>query len=861
MPVALGTRIGSFEILAPLGSGGMGEVNRACDTKLKREIALKVLPETFASDPERMARFQREAEVLAALNHPNIAQIYGVEERALVMELVEGETLKGPLPLETALSYAQQIAAALEAAHAKGIVHRDLKPANVKVTPGGVVKILDFGLAQLSRDREEAESDSSNSPTFTMSATGAGMILGTAAYMSPEQARGKPVDKRADIWAFGVVLYEMLTGQRLFKGETITDVLAAVVKEEPDLTRVPYKVRRLLDSCLQKEPGKRLQAIGDYRWLFEETPQSGSLRHSARPWKILAAILAVVAVVLGTTYFLRPTEQPRAVKLSLLPPENTIFGLDLPAISPDGRRLAYAATTGQERKLWIRDLDSLAARPLVGTERASYPFWSPDSRFIGFFTLGKLKSIDVTSGAVLTLCDAGNARGGSWTQNGAIVFAPDTRGVLLRVPATGGAVTPASRLDQSLGEVSHRFPWFLPDGHHFLYTATSANLEKATIYLADLESKERRPVLEAASNVVYTPPGYLLFVRDRTLMAQPFNAGQGKTTGDSVAVAEQIGFLRVQVQGQFSASQNGVLVYASDVGGQNGQLTWFDRSGNSAGRIGAPGLLSRPAISPDGNTVAVDRLDQQTSLADIWLYDLRRDTGTRFTFNSRSNDIPVWSPDGSHIAFRSTLGAGASLYQKATSGMATEEALDKAEGSKTLLDWSQDGRYLIEGVTDPKTKMDIWVLPLFGDRKPFPYLQTEFNESYGRLSPNGQWLAYISDETKRAEIYVQTFPTPGGKWQISTNGGFYPVWGRDGKELFYMGADQKLMAVEVMAGNKFQAGVPRPLFAMRRAILGGGRGAWFDVSKDGRFLMPVPVENAVPAPMTVVVNWTAELKK
>ena len=550
MYLASGARLGPYEVLAPIGAGGMGEVYRARDTRLKRDVALKVLPEAFANDPERMARFQREAEALAALNHPNIAQIYGVEERALVMELVEGETLKGPLPLETVLNYARQISAALEAAHAKGIVHRDLKPANVKVTPDGVVKVLDFGLAQLNPTRQEAESDPSNSPTFTMSPTRAGMILGTAAYMSPEQARGKPVDKRADIWAFGVVLYEMLTGKQAFKGETITDILAAVVKEEPDFTRAPANVRRLLQSCLQKDPVQRLQSIGDFKWLLEETtPQTAPATKNSLPW-ILAAILAVVTVVLGTAYFLRPTEQPRVVKLSVLPPENTIFGTDLPAISPDGSRLAFAATTGQESKLWIRDLDSLAARPLAGTEGASYPFWSPDSRFIGFFTLGKLKSIDIASGAVLTLCDTGNARGGSWSQSGMIVFAPGQRGILLRVPSAGGIATPVTALDQASGEVSHRYPWFLPDGHHFLYTsAAAANLDKATIYVAGLDSKERHPVLEAASHVVYTPPGYLLFVRDRALMAQPFDAGQGKTTGDSVTVVEQIGSVPVPDSG------------------------------------------------------------------------------------------------------------------------------------------------------------------------------------------------------------------------------------------------------------------------------------------------------------------------
>jgi serine/threonine protein kinase len=453
MPLSLGTRIGSYEILGPLGAGGMGEVYRARDTKLKRDIALKVLPEAFASDPERMARFQREAEVLAALNHPNIAQIYGIEERALVMELVEGETLQGPLPLETALNYARQIASALEAAHAKGIVHRDLKPANVKVTSDGVVKVLDFGLAQLNRDGEEAQSDPSNSPTFTMLPTSAGMILGTAAYMSPEQARGKPVDKRADIWAFGVVLYEMLTGQRLFKGETITDVLAAVVKEEPDLTRVPAKVRRLLQSCLQKDPTQRLQAIGDFKWLLEEQRQAKSSGKSGLPWKLVAAVFAVVALVLGSAYFRRPAEQPQAVKLSILPPENTIFGSSLPAISPDARRLAFVALAGQERKLWIRDMDSLAARALAGAEDANDPFWSPDGRFIGFFAMGKLKTIDVNSGAMLTLSEAGNSRGGSWSQSGTIIFAPSLRGALLRVPATGGTATPVTALNQASGPV------------------------------------------------------------------------------------------------------------------------------------------------------------------------------------------------------------------------------------------------------------------------------------------------------------------------------------------------------------------------------------------------------------------------
>ncbi len=857
MSLAIGKQLGPYEVLAPIGAGGMGEVYRAKDTKLDREVAIKILPESFAQDPDRLARFEREAKVLASLNHPNIAQIYGVEDRALVMELVEGEALKGPLPVDTALDYSKQIAEALEAAHEKGIVHRDLKPANIMITPAGVVKVLDFGLAKAA-DISTASSDPSQSPTFTISPTRAGIIMGTAPYMSPEQARGRPVDRRADIWAFGVVLYEMLTGRRLFEGETTSDILAAVLTKEPDLARVPGQARRLLQSCLQKDPKRRLQAIGDWQLLLENAPLIGN--YSRLPWAVTAAF-ALAAVVLSFLYFRRAPVDARLLKLSVQAPENATFvSFDLAAVSPDGRRLAFSATAAGKDGLWVRDLDSLAARLLPGTHGANHPFWSPDSRFIAFFADGKLKKISVAGGPALPLCFGGlYPPGGSWSNNDDIIFATDYNRGLFRVRAAGGRAIPVTSLDPAFEETSHSFPWFLPDGRHFLYTAVSTDPEKNAVYVGDLDSKSRHRILGANSQAVYAPPGYVLFQRERTLLAQPFDASKAVTTGDPVPIAEQVDYFRDingNIDTQFSSSQNGVLAYKSGGSGGDLQLTWFDRSGRAAGTVGAPGTMEWPTVSPDGNTVVADRLDPQTGFFDLWLHDLKRGTASRFTFNSKSNDSPAWSPDGSHIAFSSTRDGSRNVYQRATSGAGRDEALDKSTRTKYPNDWSRDGRYIIEGVTDPKTKGDIWVLPLFGDRKPFPYLQTDFDEENGKLSPNGQWLAYHSNDTGQYEIYVQTFPTPGGKWQISTNGGLWAAWSSNGKELFFRGGDGKMMAAEVKGGAKFEASVPKPLFQMRSAPNG-----WFDVSKDGRFLIPTPVEQSASVPITVVVNWAAGLKK
>ena len=671
------------------------------------------------------------------------------------------------------------------------------------------------------------------------------------------------VDKRADVWAFGVVLFELVTGRRLFEGPTVSDTLASVLKEEPDWNQAPAQLHRLLRSCLEKDPRRRLRDIGDVWRLLEDPAQVTSVRFEHRgsqlPW-VVAAAATVAALALGFVHYRSPTDEPRILKYTVPFPEKaSATGLNMiPAVSPDGKHLAFLASIDGKIGLWVRDLDSLSSRLLPGTEGSiRYPFWSPDSRFIAFFGDGKLKKISVAGGPALTLCDYSGGAGGSWSKNDVIVFANSASG-LFRVPAAGGSATPVTALDPALGEESHRFPWFLPDGHHFLYVARSSDLEKSAVYVADLNSKTRRLVLAANSNAVYSPPGRLLFIRDRTLMAQPFDADRLGATGDPVPIAEQVDYVNAIARGYFSASQNGVLAYSSGGGGANSQLTWIDRSGKPTGTLGEPGPVQWASISPDGKAVATDRLDRASGYYDIWLRDLTRGTASRFTFNSKTNEFPVWSPDGARIAYHSTRSAPGAIYQKTTSGAAQDEVLDQGAPNKRADDWSRDGRYIIlETAAGGKTRGDIWVLPLFGDRKPFPYLQTEFNERSAKLSPNGQWLAYASDETKQYEIYVQTFPSPGGKWQVSTNGGTSPVWSRDGKELFFIGADQKLMVIEVKGGAKFEASVPSPLFDTHLSTINPG----YDVSKDGRFLMPVAIEQATTPPMTVVINWNAGMKQ
>jgi eukaryotic-like serine/threonine-protein kinase len=866
-----GTRLGPYEITALLGAGGMGEVYRARDNNLDRDVAIKVLPAALAGDAQYMARFEREAKVLASLSHPNIATVYGIEQGALVMELVEGEDLRGPLPLEEAIPVARQIAAGLEAAHERGVVHRDLKPANIRITPSGVVKLLDFGLAKSAAEFTTPGAGASTgvSPLPAPAMTEGGMILGTAAYMSPEQARGKPVDKRADIWAFGVVLYELLTGRQLFGGgETAADTLASVVKDTPDFDKlpanVPSHIRRLLGRCLRKDSNSRLRDIGEPRVLLDEPAEASAgsqfpvsaSRRIWLPW-VAAAVAAIAAAAFAALWLRHPADQARTLRLTVPPPEKASFSaISLPAISPDGRHLAFAAGSEGKPQLWIRDLDTLAARPLPDTDGAVDPFWSPDSRFVAFFVPGKLKKVDVGGGPALTVCNAADGRGGSWNQNDVIVFTPSFGAPLFRVPAGGGTATPLTTLEEAAGETSHRFPWFLPYGRHFLFTARNEDPEKTAVYVGDLGSKDRRLLFPAASNAVYSAPGFLLFMRERTVMAQAFDAAGLRTTGQPFPVAEQVDYLPGSIQGQFAASQTGVLAYYSGGGSLRSQLTWLDRGGTPLGKVGPAGTMQAPAISPDARTVAVDRLDAPLGTYDLWLHDLTRGTDSRFTFDPGNDMFPVWSPDGGRILFSSNRRGKYGLYQKAATGGGKEELLYETAGVTLPTDWPGE-RFAIFLNTAPKTGNDLWVLPLSGDRKAFPFLRTEFSESRGKLSPDGRWLAYETNETGVPAVYVQTFPGREGKWQVSAESGTRPVWRRDGKELFYISGDNKMMAVDVNSDVEFGHGVPKALFEVRTA-----RTALYDVTRDGkRLLMLNPAEPEANAQMTVAINWQGGSKK
>ena len=862
-------RIAHYTITAKLGEGGMGAVYRATDTKLNRDVAVKTLPDSFAGDPDRLARFTREAQVLASLNHPNIAQIYGVEERALVMELVEGEHPRGPMALDAALPVIHQLIDALEYAHEKGIVHRDLKPANIKVTPEGRVKVLDFGLAKAMSGQQAASGNPQNSPTLTMGATTAGAIIGTAGYMAPEQARGHDADKRVDIWAFGAVVYELVTGEQLFAGATVSDSLAAVLTRDPDLQRVPAELRKLVRLCLVRDVKLRLRDIGDARIAIADGvagPAPAAPAASSRlPW-IAAAALAVLSVALAALWLRRPVEVARAVQFTLLPPDQSSFYDPLPAVSPDGRQIVFGAgqLSSADRRLFVRDLESTAPRPLAGTDKASYPFWSPDSRFIGFFANGKLKKIAASGGPALTLADAPSAGGGTWGAGDVIVFNAGTinagiGGPLVRVAASGGTPEPVTGLDTARDESNHRWPSFLPDGRHFLFLAICRDREKTAVWVGDLQSKERRMVLNASSNAVYDPRGFLLFMRDRTLLAQPFHHERLETSGDAFPVAEKVDYAVRTWLGSFSISQTGVLTWLS--GGARGltQLTWLDRAGKPLGTVGKPGTMQTPVISPDGSRVAVARMDEQTGFYNIWLHDLAHDTSSRFTFNDEM--YPSWSPDGSRLVYAAERSGQVGLYMKPVNGSGQEELLFQSSMAAGT-SWSRDGKSVLFTRVSEKTAGDLWVLPNPLDpanRKPWAFLETAANERYGsELSPDGKYLAYASNESGIFQVYVQSFPNKEAKFQISTNGGSQPVWSRDGKELFFNSPrDLKFMAADVKTSPRFEHGVPRRLFDLWTQGVGS-----FGVSPDGkRFLAPVPEHDSNNATLTVVLNWHAGVKQ
>ena len=864
MPLSAGTRFGPYEILAPIGAGGMGEVYRARDTKLDRDVAIKVLPAALAQDPERLARFEREAKVLAALNHPNIAQIYGLEQRALVMELVEGETLKGPQPLETALNFAKQIADALEAAHEKGITHRDLKPANIMITPAGVVKVLDFGLAAVAQD-PASSTDPANSPTLTMRTTQTGMIMGTAAYMSPEQAAGKPVDKRADIWSFGVVLWEMLIGQQLFTGETISHVLAAVLTKEPDIERVPARAQRLLRSCLQKDPKLRLQAIGDWRLLMDNAPIPQVEAHPTKlPWVAAAALAVSAAIaVFGWWRATSPAERPLVrldVNLGVDALSATRQGPDV-ILSPDGTRFVYVA----QSKLFTRRLDQPEATELLGTEGASAPFFSPDGQWVAFFAGGKLKKISVDSGAAIALCDAAlNARGGSWGEDGNIIAALAGVGGLSRVPSAGGS--PAQMTVLAQGELTHRWPQILPGGKAVLFTtsATGTAFDGANIEVMSLRDNNRKTLQRGGTFGRYLPTsngaGYLLYINKGSLFAVPFDLNTLAVRGTPAPLLQDVAYSALNGYAQLDFSRNGTLVYRIGGASAGGQFTvqWLDRAGKTQPLLAKPDDYLFPRLSPDGKRLALQA-------GDIWIYEWQRDTMTRLTFSG--GFAPVWSPDGRYIAFDGPGG----LFLIHSDGRGTPQPLTQSKILQVPYSFTPDGKRLAfhEG---SGTGLHLWTVPLASDGaslragKPEVFLQTQFNERQPSFSPDGRWLAYSSDESGMYQVYVRAFPDRGGKRQISNDGGLYPTWSRNGRELFFRTEDNRIMvAAYTGEGDSFVPDKPR-VWSEKRIADTGFNGLNYDVAPDGKrivALMPAETPDEQKAQNRVIFlqNFFDELRR
>ncbi len=868
MPLTIGNLLGPYEIIEPIGAGGMGEVYKARDTRLDRIVAIKISNERFTE------RFELEARAVAALNHPNICTLHDVGPNYLVMEYIEGESPKGPMPLDEALRIARQIADALEAAHERGITHRDLKPANIKIKPDGTVKVLDFGLAKVA-----ATTSGSNerSPTFTIGMTEAGMILGTASYMAPEQARGKATDKRADIFAFGVVLHEMITGKRLFGGEDAGEMLAKVIRDEPDLSDAPHSVQRLLVECLQKDPRKRLRDIGDVWRLLEGAPAEVASGAAALPpprktqwlWPAVAAVLLLSTGALALVHFREKPPVAAPMRFEILPPAKTTINTF--ALSPDGRKLILDARGADGRSsLWIRLMDSLQARELPGTEGATPdPEWSPDSQYVAFSSGGNLKKIDIAGGPPQTLAPVVYpAAGISWSRQDVILFG--SKGVINRVAASGGDSSPITVLNAQRGEVAQILPFFLPDGKHFLYYEVVAVRDSSGVLLGSLDAKpeeqgqKRLIASPAAAKYVASSaggPGWLFFLRGEALMTQPFDAGHLELTGRAVQLADRVS--TNTFGGLFSVSNNGLLGYAA-TGGDKRQLTWFDREGKILGHAGEPTGRDELELSPDATRVVEGRADEKGTWG-VWMLDLERGVNTRLSFEAGGGSA-IWSPDGSEIVYAPSGGQSADLYRKPANGAGQGEVILHSEGVKTPDDWSRDGRFIIYMQRKKNAGTDLWVLPLQGDRKPVPYLVTAFNEGQAKFSPDGHWVVYTSNESGTKEVYVQPFPvSSGGKWVVSNGGGSQPRWSRDGKELFYFAPDSTLMEVSVTTtGATFQPGVPKPLF--RAAILGGTGGgpgvAWrWDITGDGkRFLMDTSLEEATAAPVTVVLNWQSAVK-
>jgi Tol biopolymer transport system component len=876
MALAPGTLFGPYKVVALIGAGGMGEVYSGTDTRLKRDVAIKVLPALFASDADRLARFQREAEVLASLNHVNIAHVYGLEQSdgttALAMELVEGETLaeriaRGPIPVFDALAIAREIADALEAAHARGIVHRDLKPGNVKLTSDGTVKVLDFGIAKALDGRKTGA-------PLTTSATQTGLVLGTPAYMSPEQARGQSVDERADIWAFGCVLFEMLAGRPPFESADVTLTPASLRASGAvvdGLVKVPSAVRRTLQLCLESDVRKRVRHIGDARLALDGAFESSAASSEVPPksggrWASLTAYAVAALVLLALAV-------PAVQHLREIPPPETRVDIVTPAtaeptsfaLSPDGRQIVFVASGQSGAQLWLRSLATATAQPLAGTEGAVFPFWAPNGRSIGFFADGSLKRLDLNGGVPRTLASASNGAGGTWNADDVIVFAASLTGPLMQISANGGAATPVFALGPR--QFGYTNPFFLPDGRRIVFAATG-NQEESGIYIGALGSSVSTRLTPSDGGALYLPSGWLLWVRAGTLVAQRLDHAVPALSGKQVTLADNLA-VDFRWRSGISVASTGLIAYRTG-GGSRRQLTWFDRSGSRQGTLGeADGFsLAQPRLAPDGRRAVVTRVVEGNF--DLWLLDGSRTT--RITFDPARDDFEQISPDGTVVVFRSLRTGLGDLYIKGLGRTDPEQLLLHSDELKVPTGWSADGRFLMYLSISPVTNADLWVLPMQGDRTPYLFLQTPFREVYGAFSPDGRWVAYHSNESGRYEVYVRAFFEPGQRdaatvgdeWQISTGGGTFATWRPDGKELYYLDPSGAMMAASItVAGDKLVSGTPQVLFRPR--IFQGGRdiqqGRQYDIAPDGRFLINIELNDDAPPPITLIQNWSPDTKE
>jgi Tol biopolymer transport system component len=890
MPLAAGTRLGAYEIAGALGSGGMGDVYRARDTRLNRVVAIKVLSDLFAGDRDRLARFEREAQLLAALNHARIATIYGLEEtngvRALAMELVEGPTLAerltaGPIGASEALELARNLAEGLEYAHERGIIHRDLKPSNIKITPDGSIKILDFGLAK-ALDTKASGTNLANSPTISVAGTQAGVLLGTAAYMSPEQARGLPVDRRADIWAFGCVVYEMLTGQQPFPGATLTDVLAAIVTREPDWDRLPAglppRVDSLLRRCLRKDPRDRLRDIGDARLEIEEiqlappnTAEAPSVARRTSPWMLLTAALAglvvgalIIWALLGPRRSLAPAAKGLTRLQAELPAKTTLsLGRgSAVAVSPDGSTVVFVATAGGQPQLFARALDRFESALLPGTDGATNPFFSPDGKWVGFFAGGRLKKVALSGGQPVTVCDAPNARGESWSADDFIYFTPTSGSAVWRVSAMGG--TPAEITKRQQGELSHRWPHILPDGKTILFAVwNDTGFEGAQIVAQSLATGERRTLLTGGSYPRYLPSadgtnaGYLVYARASGLLAAPFDTGRLQLTASPVPILDGV-VTNLSGGAHFAFSTSGSLTYiAGGLAEAARVIALVDRNGTARTLMTIPGMSLYYQVSPDGKRLV--RSNPAGPDRDIWIHDLQRGTATRLTYGDNSSR-PIWTADGKRIAFSAGL-PDPNIFWKAADGTGSMERLTTSPNTQFAGAFAPDGKLLVYVENNPASGSDIWILPLEGDRTPRPFLKTPFVEGEVALSPDGHWLAYQSNESGRFEIYLQPFPSGGRRFQISTDGGGTAQWSRNGREIFYRNQN-RMMAVAVRPGASAAPSTLELEVEKPRVLFEGGYETVFSLTPDDRFVLIRNVmEEFTPTAVHVVLGWVDELRR